>query len=110
MSAVYTHGQHESVTDSYRWRTAANSAAYLLPHLRAGDHLLDVGCGPGTITVDLAAAVAPGRTTAVDASPEALVKASALTVERGLSTVDFAVADVHALDFADGTFDVVHAH
>jgi len=110
MSAVYTHGQHESVTSSYRWRTAANSAAYLLPHLRAGDHLLDVGCGPGNITVDLAAAVAPGRTTAADASPEALAKAGALAVERGLSTVDFMVADVHALDFADDTFDVVHAH
>lgn len=110
MSAVYTHGQHESVTGAYRWRTAANSAAYLLPHLHPGATLLDVGCGPGTITVDLAAAVAPGHTTAVDASPEAIAKARTLTVERGLSTVDFAVADVHALDFADDTFDVVHAH
>ena len=110
MSAVYTHGQHESVTGSYRWRTATNSAAYLLPHLRPGDRLLDVGCGPGNVTVDLAAAVAPGRTTAVDASPEALDKARALIAERGLSTVDLAVADVHALDLADDTFDVVHAH
>jgi SAM-dependent methyltransferase len=110
MSAVYTHGQHESVTGSYRWRTAANSAAYLLAHLRPGLRLLDVGCGPGTITVDLAAAVAPGLTTGVDASPEALDKARAATAARGLSTVDFTVADVHELAFDDDTFDVVHAH
>ena len=52
---VYTHGHHESVLRSHRWRTAENSAAYLLPHLRPGLSLRDVGCGPGTITVDRAA-------------------------------------------------------
>src|ERR1022692_4484109 len=50
----YTHGHHESVLRSHRWRTAQNSAAYLLPSLRPGQDILDVGCGPGTITVDLA--------------------------------------------------------
>ena len=49
----YTHGHHESVLRSHRWRTAANSCAYLLPHLRPDMSLLDVGCGPGTITADL---------------------------------------------------------
>src|SRR5665213_1114293 len=51
---VYTHGHDDSVLRSHRWRTAANSAAYLLPHLAPGLDLLDVGCGPGTITCDLA--------------------------------------------------------
>ena len=51
---TYTHGHHESVLRSHRWRTAANSAAYLLPHLAADAELLDVGSGPGTITLDLA--------------------------------------------------------
>ncbi len=58
---IYTHGHHQSVLRAHRWRSAANSAAYLLARLKAGDSILDVGCGPGTITVDLAAAVAPGR-------------------------------------------------
>ena len=56
----YTHGHAESVLRSHRTRTAANSAAYLLPHLAAGQRLLDVGSGPGSITADLAVLVAPG--------------------------------------------------
>ena len=50
----YTHGHHESVLRSHRWRTAENSAAYLLDSLAPGLDLLDVGCGPGNITIDLA--------------------------------------------------------
>src|SRR5215213_6503887 len=110
MPATYTHGHHESVLRSHRWRTAANSAAYLLPHLRPGACLLDVGCGPGTITADLAALVAPGRVTAVELTADALDLARAEAARRGQSNIDFAVADVHALDLPDGGFDVVHAH
>ena len=54
----YTHGHADTVLRSHRTRTAENSAGYLLPSLRAGLEVLDVGSGPGTITVDLAARVA----------------------------------------------------
>jgi catechol 2,3-dioxygenase-like lactoylglutathione lyase family enzyme len=76
---VYTHGHHESVLRSHRWRTAENSAAYLLPHLRPGLSLLDVGCGPGTITVDLARRVAPGRVVGIDVSLGAIECSSSCT-------------------------------
>ncbi|MEU3397974.1 methyltransferase domain-containing protein [Streptomyces filamentosus] len=109
-TAVYTHGHHESVLRSHTWRTAANSAAYLLGELRPGLDVLDVGCGPGTITADLAALVAPGRVTGVDSAGDVLDKARATAAERGLENVTFAVADVHSLDFPDDSFDVVHAH
>ncbi|MET8966729.1 methyltransferase domain-containing protein [Streptomyces hydrogenans] len=109
-TAVYTHGHHESVLRSHTWRTAANSAAYLLDALRPGLDVLDVGCGPGTITADLAALVAPGRVVGVDAAEDVLDKARATAAERGLGGVEFRVADVHALDFPDDSFDVVHAH
>jgi SAM-dependent methyltransferase len=105
--ATYTHGHHESVLRSHRWRTAENSAAYLLGHLAPGLAVLDVGCGPGTITADLARLVAPGRVTAVDIAEAALDEARRTA---GIDNVEFAVADVHALDFPDGSFDVVHAH
>jgi SAM-dependent methyltransferase len=110
MAAVYTHGHHESVLRSHRWRTAANSAAYLLPYLSAGQTVLDVGCGPGTITADLASIVAPARVTALEVTDAALDLARAEIKRRGLDTVDFAVGDVHGLDLPDGGFEVVHAH
>src|SRR4051812_45861993 len=106
--ATYIHGHHESVLRSHRWRTAANSAAYLLPELRPGQRLLDVGSGPGTITADLAALV--GHVTATEVTGQALGLARAEVAARGLGNVGFAVADVHALDFPDDSFDVVHAH
>src|SRR5690606_22273642 len=68
MPGRYTLGHHESVLRSHRWRTAANSAAYLVPRLRPGMNVLDVGSGPGTITVDLARLVHPGKVVGIDAS------------------------------------------
>jgi len=107
---IYTHGHHESVLRSHRWRTAENSAAYLLPHLAPGMRLLDVGCGPGTITADLAARVAPGTVTALEASPDALELARAEAAARGRANIEFVVGDAHELGFPDDAFDVVHAH
>jgi ubiquinone/menaquinone biosynthesis C-methylase UbiE len=106
---TYTHGHADPVLQSHRWRTAENSAAYLLPSLRPGLDLLDVGCGPGTITVDLAERVAPGRVLAVDLSADPLDEARVLARRRGVP-VEFAVGDVYALDVGDDSFDVVHAH
>lgn len=106
--AVYTHGHHDSVLRSHSTRDIANSAAYLEPLLTPQAHLLDVGAGPGSITVDFATRVA--RVTATEVSPEALSLSQALAADRGASNIDFAVEDVHALSFADDTFDIVHTH
>ncbi|WP_370524047.1 methyltransferase domain-containing protein [Cellulomonas sp. APG4] len=108
MSTTYTHGHHESVLRSHRWRTAENSAAYLLPELRPGMRLLDVGCGPGTLTVDLARRVTPGEVIGVDRSAAVLDLARAEAA--GLDGVTFEVADVMSLPYEDASFDVVHAH
>jgi SAM-dependent methyltransferase len=108
----YTHGHHESVLRSHRWRTAENSAAYLLPWIGPGTDILDVGCGPGTITVDLAARVAPGQVVGVDGADEvvALARAAAAADDGALTNLRFAVGDIYTLDFPDAAFDVVHAH
>lgn len=104
---TYVHGHHESVLRSHQSRTVENSAAYLLSELRPGSSILDVGCGPGTITVDLAARVAPGDVVGIDPSSDVVETARALAVP---ANCRFEVGDTYALGFDDDRFDVVHAH
>ena len=107
---TYTHGHHESVLRSHTWRTAENSSAYLLPELRPGQRLLDVGCGPGTITTDLALLVAPGEVVGIDASADVVAQAQEHAGGLGLENLRFEVADLFGLSFADASFDVIHLH
>ncbi|HSJ33505.1 MAG TPA: methyltransferase domain-containing protein [Acidimicrobiia bacterium] len=108
MADVYTHGHHDSVLRSHRWRTVANSAAYLVPRLRPGLDLLDVGCGPATLTADLARLVAPGRVVGLDVAPAVLGEALAATGDQ--PNVEIVAGDVYRLPADSDSFDVVHAH
>ena len=108
--ARYTHGHAESVLRSHRWRTVENSAAYLIDQLTSGRSLLDIGSGPGTITADFATRLFPGRVTALEATDSAIALTRAEIDSQQVTNVDFRVGDVHALDIADNTFDIVHAH
>jgi ubiquinone/menaquinone biosynthesis C-methylase UbiE len=104
----YTHGHHPSVLKAHSWRTIANSAAYLAPRLQPGMSLLDLGSGPGTITVEFADRLAPGRVVGVDASAEIVDQASTLGADR--PNLEFMVGDAYALPFDDDTFDISHGH
>jgi SAM-dependent methyltransferase len=103
----YTHGHHESVLKSHTWRTISNSAEYLSPRLVPGLSLLDVGCGPGTITVEFADRLVPGGVVGLDASAEVIERAHREFVRDNLR---FVVGDAYALPFDDNTFDLAHAH
>src|SRR5712671_7565820 len=105
---TYTHGHHESVLRSHKWRTVDNSAAYLAPHLTSATRVLDLGCGPGTIAADIGRRVAPARVLGIDAS--AAVIEEARRDAGGGPNVEFSVGDLYALEMDDHTFDVVHAH
>ncbi|CAM3546291.1 methyltransferase domain-containing protein [Nocardioides zeicaulis] len=110
---TYTHGHAEAVLRSHRWRTAANSAGHLLPHLREGQRLLDVGSGTGTITADLTRAVGEsGEVVALEVTEEAAALTRAELERQGIGWARAVVGDVHALDLdaLGGPFDVVHAH
>ena len=107
---VYTHGHEDAVLRSHRWRTAENSAAHLLPHLCPGNRLLDVGCGPGTLTADLARVVSPGKVVAVDVADTVIAEATAHAAEAGVVNVSFRTADFRQAGFEPASFDVVHAH
>lgn len=109
--ATYTHGHHSSVVNSHARRTAQDSAAFLLPHLKPHHTILDIGCGPGTITADLAELVPEGKVTGVDAVEAVLERARAHVAGRsGITNCTFEVADANALPYPDDSFDVVFCH
>src|ERR1700744_781263 len=99
MPEVYTHGHHESVLRSHRWRTAENSAAYLLPRLSPDQTLLDVGCGPGNLTADLVARVC--AVVAIDNAPAAVEACREELERRGVTNVTVEEADIYQLRFDD---------
>lgn len=108
-SDTYTHGHSGSVLRSHTWRTVQNSAAYLLPELQEGRSILDVGCGPGTITLDMATRVGSGEVIGIDVGAEVIAKATA-AIPPKLANVSFRRASVYELEFDDDQFDIVHAH
>jgi ubiquinone/menaquinone biosynthesis C-methylase UbiE len=90
-------------------RRTGQVAAFLAPYLRAGMRLLDCGCGPGSITVDLAQAVAPGEAIGIDPREDALAQGRALARERRIANVTFQAASVYQLPYPDGSFDATFA-
>ncbi|KIW81507.1 hypothetical protein Z517_04532 [Fonsecaea pedrosoi CBS 271.37] len=108
--AVYSHGHHRSVVEDHARRTAQDSAAFLLPHIRPNHTILDVGCGPGTITADLATFVPEGKVIGVDAVESVLGQASEYATSRGVTNITFQKVDANDLPFEDNSFDIVFCH
>ena len=106
----YTMGYSEEFQVLLRRRSAANSASHLLPRLSSGMHLLDVGCGPGTISMGLAEVVAPGKFIGVDIEESQIAMARSAASVGGHENAGFQVADAVNLPFESNSFDVVHAH
>ncbi|KAF9224622.1 methyltransferase-UbiE family [Gyrodon lividus] len=110
--ATYSHGHHESVLRSHSWRTAQNSASYLLRYLKPTMHILDIGCGPGTITADFARLVPQGKVTGLEhGTSGVLADARKHAADQGIANIDFQDGDICNLQgIPDGTYDVVHCH
>ena len=107
---TYTPGYSDVAIRYMRRRHAARDAAFLLPLLKPGMSLLDCGCGPGTITVGLAEAVAPGSVVGVDLESNQMTIAERTARDRGLTNVRFETASVYKLPFPDRSFDAVFSH
>lgn len=106
----YTHGHHASVVSRHARRTAERDAAFLLPSLRPGMRLLDVGCGPGTITTGLARLVAPGEVVGIDVAAEVIESARTHAAEVGATNARFETANVYDLPYEAGSFDAAYAN
>ena len=90
-------------------RSADRHAAFLLPSLRPGQRVLDVGCGPGSITKGLAERVAPGGE-AVGVDLDTAFVAAARDAWSAVPGLRFEEADAAALPFDDASFDVAFLH
>jgi ubiquinone/menaquinone biosynthesis C-methylase UbiE len=109
-SETYQLGHHPSVVARHARRTAETAAAFFLPFLKPGMRLLDVGCGPGSITCGLAQRVAPGDTIGIDPSAEVIATAKSLAGATTAPNLSFEVGSVYGSGFGPGTFDAVFAH
>jgi len=107
---TYTHGHAPATVRQHGKRTAEEAAAFLLPSLRPGMTVLDVGCGPGSITRGLAERVAPGQVVGIDLSADTLASASQDAAARGVTNLKYDEASVYQLPYPDASFDVAYAH
>lgn len=106
----YTQGHDTATLRSHQTRSAEKQADYLLRHIKEDDHILDVGCGPGTITCSLAKYVPQRRVAGVDDSPGVLEQARREGQVREVNNVTFEIGSAFELPFDDETFDIVHCH
>lgn len=96
--------------DFFSDRHASTHAAFFIDYVKSGMSILDCGCGPGSITLDLAQLVTPGKAIGIDIESAQIEKARMLQHARKIPNADFQVSDLNQLPFDDSTFDAVFAH
>jgi len=106
----YTPGHTQNATDFMSRRSLESHGQFFVPHLRPGLSVLDCGCGPGTITLGIAARVAPGRVVGVDFGGSQ-IEAALLNARRAsIANAEFEAADCRSLPLTSNSFDRVFSH
>ena len=105
---IYTNGYGDAALRFLRRRTLATHGRFVEPLLAPGQHLLDLGCGPGTLTLELAWRIGSGgRVVGVDRDGDQFHEARAISDEL---PVEFRTMDAYRLDFPGNSFDGVFSH
>jgi SAM-dependent methyltransferase len=89
-------------------RSAQVYADFLLPHLTTEMHLIDVGCGSGELSLELAAEVR--YLTGVDGDRAEVELARSSAEASSTSNAAFTVGDAYALPLPDSEADAVFGH
>src|SRR5215467_4770419 len=97
---TYLPGHHPSIVANHAKRTAETSAGFFLTFLKPGMRLLDVGCGPGSITLGLARHVEPAETIGIDTSPAVIEAAKSLASTKATNHLSFEVGNIYEPRFA----------
>ncbi len=106
----YTHGYESKFVEYLEGREVSKDAAFFQPHLNSEMSLIDCGCGPGTITIDLAGFITSGHVVGIDLEEKQINLAREHALERKVPNVKFEVGDIYELPFPDNTFDAAFAH
>ncbi|MCH2624984.1 MAG: methyltransferase domain-containing protein [Acidimicrobiales bacterium] len=107
---VYTHGHQPAVVDQHARRTAERCAAFVREIISPDFQILDVGCGPASITVGLGKWVPEGTVTGIDIGGDIVEVARSAVEASGLSNVTVEHASVYELPYKADSFDIVYAH
>ncbi|CCE72999.1 Piso0_000008 [Millerozyma farinosa CBS 7064] len=109
-NSYYSKGYRKEVSDSHSWRNVENSLSFMVQYIKESSNVLDVGCGPGSITVDIASRVPKGHVTGIDTFEELISQGQQKASDLKQENVFFRVASATSLPFEDNSFDVVVAH
>src|SRR4051812_4438895 len=90
-------------------RGLENSFPVLKAILSKGSSVLDVGCGPATVTVDVARMVHPGKVIGVDLLPEMVERARGYGASQQLENLTIRQGNTYELDLADNSFDITYS-
>jgi ubiquinone/menaquinone biosynthesis C-methylase UbiE len=110
-TSTYNQGYSAAVIASHASRTVDNSAAFLLPHLKPHFAILDLGCGPGTITRGFCQYVPDGKVVGIDFSDDVIYQAQSLISKSQYPNLEFVVGNlVPRMPFDEESFDVIYTH
>jgi ubiquinone/menaquinone biosynthesis C-methylase UbiE len=107
---MYTPGHTRIASSLMATHDLESHGFFLLPLLQPGFDVLDAGCGPATISADIADAVYPGKVTALDISPLELDQARRLAEGREIMNLEFFAASAYEIPFPDSSFNIVFSH
>lgn len=107
---VYTPGVTSNSSAFMARRRLGTHGRFFQDDIRADDHVLDLGCGPGSMTLDLACLARDGRVVGVDASAEQIIEARRGAAAAGWPAIEFLTASAYELPFPDFSFDRVFCH
>ncbi|MEH2242590.1 methyltransferase domain-containing protein [Nostoc sp.] len=110
MPERYTPGYSSNATNFMAKRNLDTHGAFFKPYLRPGMKLLDCGCGPGSIALGLAKAIAPGTLTGIDREVSQIRIATESAFTQAVSNANFLEGNIYALPLRDNSFDAIFSH